>query len=257
MLTFLRKARRSLIDSLLAGKASSSARKYLIYAIGEVALVVIGILIALQINNWNETNKNKEKELKVLVNLKADFITTKNNLIQADENLNALVGKHNAILNFVGFDQPEISDSMKDTMRFTGVPITKIVDGGLNAVLSSDKLELITNDSLYLLLTEYPSYVKSFKEQEKNMEDVLINHHRRVLGRHVILMDILSQRKPFPKFKNRKPTSDYRSLIKDRDYHNAIYDEAAQTGNTRRRARELRLKTEKIIDIISKQLNSK
>ena len=50
MLTFLRRIRRSLIES-------GSVRKYLIYAIGEIALVVIGILIALQINNWNEERK--------------------------------------------------------------------------------------------------------------------------------------------------------------------------------------------------------
>ena len=139
MIKFLRKIRRKLLSE-------NRFSRYMVYAIGEIALVVIGILIALQINNWNEINKNKEKELKVLMNLKADFITTKSNLIQADENLSALVGKHNAILNFVAFDQPQISDGMKDTLRFTGVPITKIVDGGLNALLSSDKLELITND---------------------------------------------------------------------------------------------------------------
>ena len=58
MLTFLRKIRRSLVDS-------GSARKYLLYAIGEIALVVIGILIALQINTWNEWRKDRivEKEL--------------------------------------------------------------------------------------------------------------------------------------------------------------------------------------------------
>jgi len=36
--------------------------KYLIYAIGEIILVVIGILIALQINNWNEANKTHDKQ---------------------------------------------------------------------------------------------------------------------------------------------------------------------------------------------------
>lgn len=50
MLSFFRKIRKSLIDQ-------SSARRYLVYAIGEIALVVIGILIALQINNWNEARK--------------------------------------------------------------------------------------------------------------------------------------------------------------------------------------------------------
>ncbi len=47
--------------------------KYLKYAIGEIILVVIGILIALQINNWNELRKavNIEKDLykKTLINL--------------------------------------------------------------------------------------------------------------------------------------------------------------------------------------------
>ena len=46
MFTFLRKIRKSLLDG-------GQVRQYTIYAIGEVALVVIGILIALQINNWN------------------------------------------------------------------------------------------------------------------------------------------------------------------------------------------------------------
>jgi hypothetical protein len=66
MLTFLRKIRRSLIDS-------GSARKYLLYAIGEIALVVIGILIALQINNWNEARKTRSQLNDHLENLVIDL----------------------------------------------------------------------------------------------------------------------------------------------------------------------------------------
>ena len=44
--------------------------KYLLYAIGEIVLVVIGILIALQVNLWNNNKKDKEIERKVLVELK-------------------------------------------------------------------------------------------------------------------------------------------------------------------------------------------
>lgn len=47
MLTFFRKIRKALLDS-------GSLRKYLVYTIGEIALVVIGILIALEINNCPE-----------------------------------------------------------------------------------------------------------------------------------------------------------------------------------------------------------
>ena len=62
MLTFFRKIRKALLDS-------GSTRKYLLYAVGEIALVVIGILIALQINNWNEDRKAKKLELSLLTEL--------------------------------------------------------------------------------------------------------------------------------------------------------------------------------------------
>jgi len=48
---------------------SGSTRKYLLYAIGEISLVVIGILIALQINNWNEWRKDRILEQEILTDL--------------------------------------------------------------------------------------------------------------------------------------------------------------------------------------------
>ena len=66
MLTFLRKIRRSLINS-------GATRKYLLYAVGEIALVVIGILIALQVNNLNENRKARDYEKKSLIKLKEEF----------------------------------------------------------------------------------------------------------------------------------------------------------------------------------------
>ena len=62
MLGFLRKIRKSLIES-------GSVSRYVLYAVGEIALVVIGILIALQINNWNEWRKDRIKETKILEDL--------------------------------------------------------------------------------------------------------------------------------------------------------------------------------------------
>ncbi len=48
------------------------------YAIGEIALVVIGILIALSVNNWNEERKQNDKGLKALIKIKKEFIENKN-----------------------------------------------------------------------------------------------------------------------------------------------------------------------------------
>ena len=62
MIKFLKRIRYNLMDKNETGK-------YLKYALGEIVLVVIGILIALQINNWNEFKKERKQERKVLIEL--------------------------------------------------------------------------------------------------------------------------------------------------------------------------------------------
>ena len=51
--------------------------KYLLYAIGKIILVVIGILIALQINNWNDLNKKRMQEVELLSEVKNDLIESR------------------------------------------------------------------------------------------------------------------------------------------------------------------------------------
>ena len=66
MLRFFRQIRQRLL-------ASNRFSKYLLYAVGEILLVVIGILIALQIDNWNEAVKEKAQEKELLTNLLDDL----------------------------------------------------------------------------------------------------------------------------------------------------------------------------------------
>ncbi len=66
MIKFFRKIRQNLLIENKTGK-------YFKYAIGEIILVVIGILIALQINNWNENRKAEKIELTYLIRLKNDL----------------------------------------------------------------------------------------------------------------------------------------------------------------------------------------
>ncbi len=66
MIKFIRKIRHRLLTE-------NKFSKYLLYAIGEILLVVIGILIALAINNWNENRKLRNQEIVYLNNLKSDI----------------------------------------------------------------------------------------------------------------------------------------------------------------------------------------
>tara|TARA_R110002111_G_scaffold204953_3_gene269635 strand:- start:1687 stop:2502 length:816 start_codon:yes stop_codon:yes gene_type:complete len=77
MIKFLRRIRQNLLTE-------NKFSKYMLYAIGEILLVVIGILIALQINNWNEGRKAKAQEVssmkEIIENLKYDIVRCQKNI---------------------------------------------------------------------------------------------------------------------------------------------------------------------------------
>ena len=78
MIKFFRNIRKKLLEQ-------SKTKSYFIYAIGEIVLVVIGILIALSINNWNELRKDQKQEMKLLKQLQTDLTANQaevNNLIK-------------------------------------------------------------------------------------------------------------------------------------------------------------------------------
>ena len=83
---------RNIRQSLLMENKTS---KYLKYAIGEIVLVVIGILIALQVNNWNENRKIKQKQMVFLSNVKQDL---NNDLLQLEKIIDYQTEKLNMVI---------------------------------------------------------------------------------------------------------------------------------------------------------------
>jgi len=66
MLPLFRKLRKRLLESGATGK-------YLLYAIGEILRVVFGILIALEVNNWNQQRQERAEEIEVLKSVQKDL----------------------------------------------------------------------------------------------------------------------------------------------------------------------------------------
>ncbi|WP_411766164.1 DUF6090 family protein [Winogradskyella sp. A3E31] len=94
MIKFFRKIRHRFLSE-------NKFRKYLLYAIGEIVLVVIGILIALSINNWNGHRKQKAYEITILEEIKENLIKSKKEVriaIEDDKRWQACIFK---ILDFL------------------------------------------------------------------------------------------------------------------------------------------------------------
>jgi hypothetical protein len=142
--------------------------KYLKYAIGEIILVVIGILIALQINNWNENRKAKAYEKTILNEIHS---TLKDDLVIFNILEERLREKDTAIDKLLLARQNKISLSDEDLLYYISRSRWGIVFSynlGPYEALKSGGLDKIRNDSLRFELTNYYDFsiprAKSFFE---------------------------------------------------------------------------------------------
>ena len=93
MIKFFRKIRQKMLTE-------NKFSKYMIYAVGEIILVVIGILIALQINNWNSNRLEKESDSQLIGALITDLKLKNEELISDLEYGNSLIKNTDNIIEF-------------------------------------------------------------------------------------------------------------------------------------------------------------
>ncbi|WP_191859415.1 DUF6090 family protein [Hanstruepera ponticola] len=163
MIKFFRKIRLNLMEQ-------NKTRKYFKYAIGEIILVVIGILIALQINNWNENRKAEYEEQKILKQLKNEY---QKNLNQLDEKIymrDKMTLASAGILNYI--DHPEKYN--RDSLIYYSFRLTQepTFDPIQNDLVVSGKLRSIQNDSLIILLSNWTSDVYQVQELETSWQEM-------------------------------------------------------------------------------------
>ena len=143
--------------------------KYLLYAIGEIILVVIGILIALQINNWNTTRLERAEELQVLKSLKTDFDETNANLDETLEKQKRVVSYCRKLIDVMQENKNNMQlDSLGEYIYRGAFSYWRIepVNGTYDAMIGSGKIRIINNQKLVQLLAKFSAEVKFGFEDE-------------------------------------------------------------------------------------------
>ena len=130
--------------------------KYFKYAIGEILLVMIGILLALQVSNWNEDNKS-EKEAsfqlsKLRDNLKSDQIQLKAAISSDSLYINNLIFCVNVLSNDIETTKEEFIERLQYISTIMDFNPTR---GTFDGLISSGKIELINNQNLLETLFSY------------------------------------------------------------------------------------------------------
>lgn len=167
MLFLLRNIRRKLLSS-------NQLVTYLLYAIGEIFLVVVGILIAVSIDDWNEERIKRQKEIHILKDLQAEFLKNKESLqktiIRNQISLEAL----EVVLQLM--DQPEsvLNKYNVDSLIFLTLEYDDFnpSQSVINEIISSGKMNLITSDTLRMLIFDWVAAMDEEEESYTTLDQV-------------------------------------------------------------------------------------
>lgn len=142
--------------------------KYLKYALGEIILVVIGILLALQINNWNQERQNRIQEGAILSQLLNEYSNNLEQLNSKIETRDDIMRSSLAILDYRGLREDEINiDSLNMHIARTLTRPTFDPELGVTHELTnSGKLYYLTNTDLRNSITAFPSFLSELREEE-------------------------------------------------------------------------------------------
>ncbi|WP_224484741.1 DUF6090 family protein [Robertkochia aurantiaca] len=165
MLRFFRNIRLQLVES-------KKLRRYLLYALGEIALVVIGILIALAINNASAKNSLKKTENTYLSGLETEFKMSKNKLRELiGVNRENMKGARE-ILNYTNNRNNKPSETRFSELLYTTFAYDISFNANnslLNEMVSSGSLKDLSNPELRIRLTNWFATLEDIAKQERDL----------------------------------------------------------------------------------------
>jgi len=220
--------------------------KYLKYAIGEILLVVIGILIALQINIWNEDRKNHQRELKLLTELRTNLQINIQNLKNDIESQVKSAATIDYLIDHLVNKKP-YKDSLKYYFFDADYAPDVVLSASAFETLKSAGLELIKTDSLRsaiinLFEIDYPTLMQETRRLEDQVWAVTMVP---LLQKHFRIENI-----------NQYVVNDYKALLNDSEFTNML----SFRGSLRKSSTIHKMKavdqTQEVLSLIDKELGN-
>lgn len=246
MIKFFRHIRKDLMENNKTGK-------YIKYAIGEIFLVMIGILLALQVNNWNDHRKGRIKKDKLLHALEIEF---NKNLTQLDTVLkydNIVVSSSFEFLK-IKSDDSILNDRyyMRQLLQNTSWNWTfDPQNGALESGKTSGEINLIENATLSNLLFSWRDVVVDAQENEERALNTRLQGDR-VLEKHIRNVDYRNTDRT--EFGPSKFNSDYKALVLDPLFEDYISNRYARMLDAVKELDDVRQLNLRIIQLIKEEL---
>jgi len=174
-----------------------SSKKYILYAFGEIFLIVLGILIALQIGKWNDNKSRYKKETLYLNAIEEDLnsqigeleILLKNELLQC-KNIESIMNVYS--LN----QQSEYLDSIYPLINeLTNRKTFKLMNTTFSELNSTGQLDLISNDSLRSNIIKYYQFSERIEKIVENNNSNIVDdlYNKNLLPITLYSLDMISE----------------------------------------------------------------
>jgi len=252
MIKFFRKIRQKMLTENKFGK-------YLTYAIGEIILVVIGILIALSINNWNENRKNSIEEKAILENLIENLNLSK---IQSEQLISEENQLKQNLIQILGVNSNDsrvnakiISDSIFKNAVWD-LQSDMPTFNAYNNLKSTNKLSLIKNKNINEKFTEL-----EFRQNKLNdiLEDRLSVHQIRIddiLEKEINFIPLVKSNIPTINIEN-ESKNNYLQVLEIKRIRNLLGMKLSFTQDVIDFRKNLDTEIKDLIILIEKELNEK
>ncbi len=232
---------------------------YLLYAIGEIFLVVIGILIAVSIDDWNTESKQRSSLNEYLVTLEEEYQVNKLKLDAVRKINTRNIELAQELLGFLGIADPEIS---KDDLGYLVMSVINAevqyrpTSTAIDELETSGKLELLKSISLKKGLVGWSSEMTKIQFQERDE----VSHFRMKLID--IAMVTINMRNATYEYKDnyfnisesKLNTSSY-AILQSLEFENSLVGFIASSGFLEDRYARLDKQIEEIIQELKKELN--
>jgi len=166
MIKFFRKIRENLL-------AENKFSRYLLYAIGEIILVMIGILLAFQVSTWKEGQDNLKEEQNMMSSIHTEF---KNNLKKVKATLAQYKESEKSIkslMSYMKFSAGQLKEINTDSLIAKSIDVYDYspTQNSLTEILATGNLKLLRKDSLKIMLLAWSAELNEKEESWGTLDD--------------------------------------------------------------------------------------
>jgi hypothetical protein len=226
MIKFFRKIRQNLLSEGKTGK-------YFKYAIGEILLVMIGILLALQVNNWNNSRIEANREQTILRNLRSDFNDNLTELNRIYEGTEKSYRSAVSLLEIIKDDSPIVSEEIEALLNsiINDFHSLDLNSASIDEIIYSGSLSIIKDVKLREQISNWSFIVADSEDDIEIYYDYMFNFlipalSKKTTLRNVAIPDFLMQRLDIPQVSPSKFELDYNKTLRSPEFENEVYNNA-------------------------------